>query len=98
MPTFEVYVLYSNVLDRFYKGQTSNIDERLSYHLGGNEYYTSRANDWFLVWVTTKENRKEAIALERKLKNLNRMKLLLFMDKYSNELTFQGRELVDKIE
>ncbi|HTB31496.1 MAG TPA: GIY-YIG nuclease family protein [Bacteroidia bacterium] len=82
MPYF-VYILYSKSTDQFYKGQTSDINERLIRHNGHRNVFTSGGNPWVLLWKIMKETRQEAIILEKKLKNLNREKLIGFMKKYN---------------
>jgi putative endonuclease len=48
------------------------------------EAATSRYAPWTLVLMIEKSNRSEAVVLEKKLKNLNRQKLLTFIQKYKN--------------
>ncbi len=86
---YSVYILYSPLIDSYYKGQTSDLHERIRRHNSGYEKATKRGVPWQLVWSTEKETRSEAIILERKLKNLSREKTKQFIDKYKNEL---GRE------
>ena len=40
---YTVYILYSPSLNQFYKGQTSNIDNRLIRHNSGYEKFTSES-------------------------------------------------------
>ena len=81
MPFF-VYILYSIKHDRFYIGQTQDVTDRLSRHNNGYEHATSPYVPWEIRCFIEKESRAEAMALEKKLKNLNREKLLLFISKY----------------
>jgi len=80
--TFFVYILYSKRCNTFYKGQTSNLELRLKRHNNGLVKSTSRYKPWKLIWATEKATRKEAINLEKKLKNLSREKLKEFINKY----------------
>ena len=57
--------------------------ERLSRHNKGMENYTSKYLPWEMVWSTEKADRAEAMGLEKKLKNLSRVRLGAFMKKYS---------------
>jgi putative endonuclease len=82
MPYF-VYILYSKSTDQFYKGQTSDINERLSRHNGKRDVFTSKGVPWILLWKTEIVTRKEAMILEKKLKNLSGERLIIFMKKYS---------------
>ena len=83
---FYVYVLYSKKLAKFYIGQTSNLGERLKRHNAGWETFTAKGLPWELVWSTSKSCRAEAMALEKKLKNLSQDRIRKFVDKYSDEV------------
>ena len=65
---FYVYILYSQSADRYYVGESENVNERLSSHLKGISKYTSVANDWKIVHVETFESRLLAIKREREIK------------------------------
>ena len=77
-----VYVLYSKTTNLFYKGQTNDLGSRLARHNGGFEKYTRKGVPWVVIWKTCVGTRAEAIALERKLKNLSRKRLIEFINKY----------------
>ncbi len=79
---YTVYILYSPSTDSYYKGQTSNLDDRLSRHNAGREKATKNGVPWRLVWSTAKQTRGEALKLERKLKNLSRERTIQFISKY----------------
>ena len=72
---FYVYILYSESLDVFYKGFTSNVAGRLESHLLGKSEYTSKASDWKLVYTMTFETKRLALIEEKRLKKLNRASL-----------------------
>jgi putative endonuclease len=77
-----VYILYSSVHDRYYIGQTGDVQERLVRHNHGTEKATAPYLPWDLIWFAEKPTRGEAMILERKLKNLSRLRLKAFMEKY----------------
>ena len=77
-----VYILYSEKLDKYYKGYTNNVEERLMRHNKGYETYTSKGTPWKLKLVLQKSTEREAIRLEKKLKNLNKKQLEEFIAKY----------------
>ena len=79
---YQVYILFSSKLNRFYVGQTSNLDRRIEEHNNGESPYTSQGVPWQLVWSTSKPSRSNAEVLEKKLKNLNKDRKLKFMFKY----------------
>ena len=77
-----VYILYSPSFDRYYIGQTQDFQKRIERHNAGTETATSPYLPWQLVLTIEKQSRSEAFILERKLKNLSRERLLLFIKKY----------------
>jgi len=83
---FLVYVIYSPSANQFYKGQTSDLQERLIRHNAGRERYTASGAPWKLVWTVSKPTRGEALSLESKLKNLSRARLIQFMLKYKEQV------------
>jgi len=84
MPFF-VYIIYSKSHDKFYVGQTDDFPNRLYRHNNGYESATKPYVPWELTCLIEKTTRSEAIILERKIKNLNRVKLLEFISKYGSE-------------
>jgi len=79
-----VYILYSKDFDKYYKGQCNDIENRLLRHNQGEVKSTAPYKPWILVWSALKDTRSEAMRLERKLKNLSKLKTKLFIEKYSN--------------
>ena len=78
-----VYIIYSKKFDKFYKGQSMDIDNRLARHNSGKEKATAPYRPWKLVWYVEKESRSEAMKLEAKLKNLSKERIRGFIKKYS---------------
>jgi putative endonuclease len=83
---FYTYILYSSKLNKFYVGQTNNLDQRLFFHNNGNSKFTALGIPWVLIWYSPKPNRKAALILERNLKNLTRKRKVRFMRKYTEGL------------
>ena len=79
---FYTYILYSNKLNSFYKGETGNITDRLNRHNSGYEKATQSGVPWRLVWKGEKATKSEAKLLERKLKNLSVKRTIEFILKY----------------
>jgi putative endonuclease len=77
-----VYILYSESLDTFYKGQSSNIQDRIRRHNLKQEKATQNGSPWILIWSCEKPSRSEAVILEHKLKNLTRKRLIEFILKF----------------
>ena len=63
-----VYILRSQVIDRYYIGQSENPERRLEFHNSVERGFTARYRPWKLVFKKECENREEAIRLERKIK------------------------------
>jgi len=82
MKSFIVYINYSEAFDTYYIGQTENFDSRLLLHNAGLVKSTKPYLPWINVLQITKPTRSEAMILEKKLKNLNRIRLVAFIEKY----------------
>ena len=72
---FTVYILFSASGNIYYKGFTSDLNNRLQSHLSGKSNYTSKFNDWILVYSAKFENKDEALKEEKRLKKLNRLSI-----------------------
>ena len=81
--SYFVYILYSESLDQFYKGQTNDLIDRVKRHNLKYEKATQNGAPWCLVWSIEKPDRSSAVILERKLKNLSRKRLVDFISKFS---------------
>lgn len=92
MPYY-VYILQSVVNDSFYKGSTGNLKNRLEDHNNSKEKSTARYVPWNLVWYAEKSTRSEAVILEKKLKNLSRIKTVQFIEKYKAENVIGGPDV-----
>jgi putative endonuclease len=75
-----LYILYSPSSDKFYVGETYNINERILKH-NQHSYtgsFTKIANDWQLVLAFECVDRNDALYLENFIK---RMKSKVFIEK-----------------
>jgi putative endonuclease len=79
---YYVYINYSEKFDKYYIGQTENHLKRIVLHNNGNVLSTKPYIPWTNVLLIQKPSRSEAVILERKLKNLNRLRLIAFIEKY----------------
>ncbi len=82
---YYTYILYSPSHKRYYIGQTNNLAGRIVRHNNGLVTSTKPYKPWELVGSIEKTGRKEAMQLERKLKNLNTEDLEKFIRKYFNK-------------
>jgi putative endonuclease len=76
---FYVYILYSSKLDKYYTGQTHNIDSRLLSHAKGISPYTSLSDDWELVYSESFEDRINAIKREHEIKKKKSRKYIEYL-------------------
>jgi putative endonuclease len=65
---FSVYILKSSVTDKYYIGQTSDIDKRLLYHNSGYSKSTKAVIPWKLVYSENFDTRQQAMNREAELK------------------------------
>ncbi|MGG7034698.1 MAG: GIY-YIG nuclease family protein [Flavobacterium sp.] len=75
-----LYIIYSKTADKFYIGETQNLEERLQKHNEHlyNNSFTKIASDWKLVLQFNCINRDNALFLEQFIK---RMKSRKFIEK-----------------
>ncbi|MBJ6369766.1 GIY-YIG nuclease family protein [Snuella sedimenti] len=66
---YYVYILYSELLDKYYIGSSKDVQDRLERHLQNHKGFTSRAKDWCLVYKEAYISKLEAMARERQIKN-----------------------------
>ena len=65
---YSVYIIWSEVLGKYYVGSTKNLENRVTRHNKGNEKFTSKGVPWKLIWNETLKTGSEAIQLEIKIK------------------------------
>ena len=65
---FQVYILQSLTTNRYYVGQTNNLEKRLDEHNSEVAGHTKKEQPWRLVWHKIVFTRSEALLLERKIK------------------------------
>jgi putative endonuclease len=80
--SYWVYIIFSEKFDRFYIGQTNDLDGRIERHNSGYVESTKSFRPWGLKLALSKNSRSESMVLEKKLKNLNRTRLIEFIEKY----------------
>jgi putative endonuclease len=64
-----VYILYSTSIDKFYIGQTQDVNNRLREHV---EYKNLGANDWIIKHTEQYNTRSEAMKRETEIKKKKR--------------------------
>ena len=87
---FFVYIIYSASKDKYYIGQTSDIENRLETHCVRKNL---GASDWVLKYSETFATRSEAVKRESEIKNKKRRayieSLISSTDSYPLDLKIQ---------
>ncbi|MCK4715356.1 MAG: GIY-YIG nuclease family protein [Candidatus Marinimicrobia bacterium] len=74
--TFKVYILYSLIKDRYYIGQTQDVERRLHEHNSRHSKSTRSGIPWKLVFIREFENRSDAVLFEMQLKRMKSRKYI----------------------
>ena len=73
-----IYILFSQTLNKYYVGSTTDLDRRFAEHNRGKEKFTKTGIPWLLVYSETFEELKQARQRETYIK---KMKSRLFIEK-----------------
>ena len=65
---FFAYILYSSLLNKYYIGSTSDIEQRIKKHNTNHKGFTGKTGDWTLKWKEEHPSKEEAYKKERQLK------------------------------
>ena len=65
---YNVYIIFSKKLNRYYVGHTTDLFKRLNEHNSGISNFTSKANDWVLKFTEEFETRETARLKELEIK------------------------------
>ena len=74
---FTVYIIYSSVLDKFYTGQTQDIERRLEEHNRGKTSFSAKGMPWTLVFSKECPSRSQALKLEKFIKKRGAARFLI---------------------
>lgn len=64
-----VYILKSNINNKYYIGCTNNLSRRLKDHNSGNNFSTKSGIPWKIVYNEEIEKQEEAYKRERQIKS-----------------------------
>ncbi|UMY66122.1 MULTISPECIES: GIY-YIG nuclease family protein [unclassified Flavobacterium] len=80
---YTVYILFSEKLNRFYIGATSDFDTRWHYHqLAENHKFTHKASDWTLFLSIECATKTQAFAVEKHIKAMKSKTYIQNLKKY----------------
>ena len=74
-----LYILYSSSIDKFYIGETSNMEERLKLHLNKEfkqSYTAKQADDWIIFLTANCIDRVHASKVETFVKSMKSKKFI----------------------
>ncbi len=74
---FYVYILYSMSVDKFYIGQTNDLDKRIIRHNRGYVKSTKSYKPWKLVHFESYNTRSEAVKRELEIKRWKSSKRII---------------------
>ncbi len=79
-----VYILYSKALDKYYVGETTNLEIRLDKHKTGvySNAYTTIAKDWELYFKMECKDVSQARKIEKHIKSMKSRKYILNLGNY----------------
>ncbi len=70
-----VYIIYSELFDKYYKGYTTDPYKRLLQHNQGESRYTKHYIPWELVFIESFEYKREALIREKSLKKYSKIQI-----------------------
>ena len=74
---FYTYIIYSEIADKYYVGQTSNVLERIKKHQNKNKGFTNQAKDWKIFYQKPFDSRSQAMAHEKEIKSWKSRKMII---------------------
>ncbi len=83
------YIIYSQILDKFYIGSTSNVEGRLQRHNSSNTGFTSSGKPWELKYFEAFKTKTEALKREAQLKKWKNKNVLDELIQNGNSATRQ---------
>ena len=93
--SYKVYILFSEVLSKFYVGVTQDVEKRLHEHLNPiHSKFTSKAEDWKVFLVLDCSNKTHALKVEKFIKKMKSKAFILSL-KNSEE---KARSIIAKFE
>ena len=78
-----VYILFSQKLNKFYTGFTTNLNIRLEFHKNAeNRKFTHKAMDWEVFFTIECSSKKQGLAIEKHIKNMKSKTYIRNLAKY----------------
>jgi len=79
-----IYILYSQKINRFYIGYTTDLETRLDFHLHDTQTrkFTYKADDWSFFYTLQCTSKHQALAIEKHIKAMKSKTYILNLKKY----------------
>jgi putative endonuclease len=77
------YIIFSEKLNKFYIGETSDFSNRLQMHNIGFSSFTSKANDWVVHLVIECHSKYQASKIEQHIKAMKNRTYIENLARYS---------------
>jgi putative endonuclease len=77
---YTVYIIYSQRIDKYYIGFSSNVPDRFRKHNRNSKGFSAAGRPWIIVFTEAFENKKKAMKREKQLKkwkNRERLEALI---------------------
>ena len=81
MAEFYMYILHSNIRDKYYVGSCDDLEKRLTDHNAGRSKYTRTGKPWQLMYHETYSSRSDARRREMQVKKRKSRKYLEYLIK-----------------
>lgn len=80
---FTVYILYSQKLNNYYTGFTTDLEARLVFHTNAQTgKFTAKADDWELFAEFSCESKSQGLKIEKHIKNMKSKVYIENLKKY----------------
>ena len=73
---YYLYILKSQIADKYYTGISQNPQKRLEYHNTLEKGFTSRYRPWKIVFVKAYTSKEKAMLIEKKIKAWKSKKMI----------------------
>ena len=88
---YTVYILYSEKINKYYIGFSSDVQDRLRKHNNASKGFTNTGRPWIIVYTELFDNKKKAGDREKQLKGWkNRTRLEALIKTGSEHPDFQS--------
>lgn len=73
---FITYILFSEKLNKYYIGSTSDLEDRINKHNSNHKGFTGGVGDWILVYKEDYEDKSQSLRRELQIKKWKSRKMI----------------------